>query len=163
MKLSILGIIVGGGLFAGGFVVHDTDYSLTQFTHPVSGDPVWEASNIWPHAHSPSDNWEHLGWLMGVTGAAILTMSIDRMQNLDKTVQKAESRFRTKWGMLVGAGAIVGGHFLHERGEDDELQLVASRYYNGPVQWIDARNNPREHLGYFLSAAGASWFTYSAR
>ena len=108
MKLSILGIVVGSGLFAGGFAMHDSDFNLTHY--PESGGLFAPVYGTTTKQHT--DNWEHPGYIMGLVGAAILTLSIDRLQNPDTDVTKAESKFRSKWLTLVGTGLMAGGWAL---------------------------------------------------
>ncbi len=160
MRIEILGILIGTGLFAGGFAIHDMDMELLPRGHVNWHGEVLQPTRI---AYD-KDKWEHTGYLMGLAGAAILTLSIDRMRNEDKPVKEAMAKFRKTVGILAGAGAIIGGQILHERGEDDIFLVVyGPAPDNRPIQWINARNNPREHLGFFLGAVGASTFVYSLK
>ena len=161
MKIEILGIMIGTGLFVSGIAIHDKDMELFP-----RRDVNWHGEILQPTGFAyDKDKWEHTGYLMGLAGAAMLTLSIDRIRNKDKPAVRVDmTRFRKTVGILAGAGAMIGGQILHERGEDDTFLIVYGPGPNNrPIQWIDARNNLREHLGFFLGAAGASTFVYSLK
>ena len=138
--------------------MHDIDYKYSAFSRDVMGSDVNTQRSI-----RNEDDWEHTGYVMGVVGAAILTLSIDRLKNKDRPVKKAVSKFRRTMGILAGTSALVGGQILHERGDDDDLVLFIGPSPEFRLQYLDVRNNPREHLGFFLGAAGASFITFSVK
>ena len=72
MMESILGMLIGAGLFIGGFSLHDMDYreGAQTATQTASDGTAYLIND--DHLHSKRENW---AYLMGPVGAAIFALS----------------------------------------------------------------------------------------
>ena len=69
---SILGMLVGTGLFIGGFSLHDMDYREGDRPATLTASDGTTYLINYAHIHSKRENWTYL---MGPVGAAIFALS----------------------------------------------------------------------------------------
>ena len=144
MKIAILGILIGTGIFTSGFIHHDINYD---------SDLSWN-----------DDTHENVAYLVGTAGVIITTVAVKHLLNQYKPKVPKElrplSKFRMTLQLLIGLGLWESGLWLHEMGElDDQINII---YYDGNMYRHKDRDDIREHLGYFVGAYGTTLFTLSA-
>ena len=120
---SIIGMLVGVGLFVGGAKVHDENYrDGYQF------DLI-----------RPSDHREHYGYLMGVVGGACFALSLKHLWNQrEKSASLSSNHTRIYTGVSRSREARASGdawrheatlrsRFPHERSEITPLGLITNQ------------------------------------
>ena len=153
MKKGILGLLVGGYLFVGGFINHDRDYTIRA----VHDTPA-------SFRHYDDSGGENAAYGRAVAGAALMTWSIQHLWNKSDFAKprKPSSKFRETLHLFAGTGMGVTGLFLHELGGNYDQTLVMENSYGSP-RTRDVLSPRREHLGFIISTMGTAMATYSAK
>ena len=146
MKLSIFGILLGTGMFWGGFVHHDVDEKI--YIHQ------WERLD-W---YVDSNNGENKAYLLGMAGAMITAISVksilDRDRDTPPKAHKPVKKFRLTMQFLTGIGLMEGGLWLHELGRYYDWRAVFETPDFDRVRKL--QSNTSEHIGYGVGALGAA-------
>ncbi len=161
MQLSILGALLGTGLFVGGFVYHDV-----QFYEFRKADAVRVSPN--GYVMFESSNQEENAYAIGMAGAAVLTLSLKHIwdSRKNKSSHQAYSKFRKTLDLLLGTGFLIGGIGAHDKHWDRDSPRWSSRNADDPdSEWrmYQKAGNVEEHFGFALGALGAVWLTASVK
>lgn len=181
---AILGMLVGSGLFFGGFHFHDVNYRPGGEWYHDSELNGWVSGSITdgntgkryvvnlPHYNNPDRKKELIGYAMGTAGAAILALSVKHAwdkrekKQADGTDQALE-RFRRRIGkkegvigMLLGLGLSIAGVEFHDGDyKRDGRQIVDS----WPERFANPPSNIPEHMGYLMGATGGAVLALSVK
>ena len=180
---SILGMLVGSGLFFSGFHFHDVNYRPDGEWYHDSELGGWVSGSITdsntgkryivnlPHYNNSDRKKELIGYAMGTAGAAILALSVkhawdkQEKKQADGTDQALE-RFRRRigkkeiFGMVLGLGLSIAGVEFHDGDyKRDGRQIVDS----WPDRFADPPSNIPEHMGYLMGATGGAVLALSVK
>lgn len=180
---SILGMLVGSGLFFGGFHFHDVNYRPGGEWYHDSELGGWVSGSITdgntgkryvvnlPHFNSPDRKKELIGYAMGTAGAAILALSVKhawdkrekmRTDGTDQALERFRRRIGKKeiFGMVLGLGLSIAGVEFHDGDyKRDGRQIVDS----WPRRFADPPSNIPEHMGYLMGATGGAVLAFSVK
>lgn len=163
MKLSILGALVGTGLFVGGFVYHDQDY---RGIPNVDRGLVTTITDNGTYIGRDTDSKENGAYIIGMVGAAVLTASLKQAWNQLQVKKPTDpyGKFRMTLDFLVSSGCLISGINLHDHQWESD-GYVSYRRDNGSWQTFQPafQNNGEEHLGFALGTIGAIWFGATAK
>lgn len=99
MKTGIFGLLIGAGLFANGLIHHDQDEKIY----------IHKRERI--HWFVDNRTSENQAYVLGMTGAIIATISMKHLLERNEPQSSKLSR------VLVNAGLVFGGLWLHEIGK----------------------------------------------
>ena len=133
---SILGMLIGAGLFIGGFSLHDMDYreGAQTATQTASDGTAYLIND--DHLHSKRENW---AYLMGPVGAAIFALSAKHAwdqrekrraavsMHLDQTFQQ----FRVRLGQDRSSNAGASGFRLQHLSKAAQTAPFSSLFVSG--------------------------------
>ena len=162
MKLAIFGVLLGGGLFVGGFVNHDIDYTGGPQYRTMSLSPNEE---IWVHPDFHIGDKEGKAFLVATAGSMILTASIKHLWTLRKgKPRKPYGKFQLSRDVAAGFTLWMIGANTHDYGRFENDGLVRWRLESG--EWGPLRNrrhNDLEKLGFGGGMLGAVWMAAAAK
>lgn len=164
MKLAIFGALLGSGLFIGGFIRHDINYTGGPNFITVGSGPY---EHRVPHGTGgimAGDNENH-AFLVATAGAAILTISLKQLWNHHKgKPEKPYGKFQLSRDLAAGFTLWMVGVNTHDWGTFENDGLVSWRNPNG--QWgpyIDRRYQMPERLGFAGGMLGTIWMSAATK
>lgn len=150
MKLSIFGALLGTGLFIGGFVRHDLNYT---------GGPDYRVTYINGDRYRVrpgsvvSSNEENHAFLMATAGAAILTVSVKHLwRQRNGPPKKPYGKFQFSRDLAAGFTLWMVGANTHDYGRNKNDGLVSRRLPDG--RWDRMRINVIRRLSDWVSQVG---------
>ena len=169
MITSVIGILVGTGLFVGGFVFHDINYK-----EGGSAYHLYDGHSRRYIIGSPVNSGrEDLAYVAGTVGAVCLAISVKRAWNQRKAKSPTKSdraygKFRIMHDLITGGTLwIVGGNLHDSVWKNDGLTSTKTLEDNyGGRGWRPYQNwshNKQEHFGYVLGSVGMAWLSLSAK
>lgn len=164
MRIEILGILIGSGLFIGGALEHDTRFNgdHNSYYKRYSGT-FGDRNRDWYTLVATGDR-EAIAYWTAMAGATILTISLKHLWNQKnpKVAKQPYKRFRLLRDLAVGTGLVIGGYALHDVDSDWDLPRVSQRA-DGSWEILSWDSTPEEHWGFAMGALGAVWLGASTK
>ncbi len=158
LDLAIFGVLLGSGLFVGGFINHDVNYT---------GGPDYRIIDIDGDRYrvTPGSNGENRAFLVATAGAAILTVSLKHLWKQRRGAPKRPyGKFQLSRDMAAGFALWMVGINTHDYGREVNDGWVSRRNANGewgPFQ--DLRYQEPERLGFAGGMLGSVWMSAAAK
>ena len=138
---SLLGMLIGAGLFIGGFSLHDVNYGQDDRANNTAILHSEGQEYLIPRSNFASPNRENLAYLMGPVGAAIFALSAKHAWDQHKKRQAAVSmhldqtfdRLRTRLGQGQSSSTGASGFRLQPLSKAVQTAPFTSLPANGTL------------------------------